>query len=117
MSKTRSRETPLSKWRDWLRARGVLTVPDDDPQAHPDSLKLIHRLDVFVDAQCPCGSAHIHRLTLATTSECRRCGRTLAIRAIQFFREKYGAMPQPIVSVGYVQLDETLAKRQTTGVH
>ena len=96
-----------------------LPPPPDhaEPTLEPESERLIDRLDVLVDAFCPCGSTHIHHLTLVSTSECARCGRTLAIRSIQYARTSPSVMPTPQVTVGYLFTPEALVKRTTTGVH
>jgi hypothetical protein len=83
----------------------------------PATEKLVDRLDVTVDAYCPCGSTHLHHLTLVSTSECARCSRTLAIRSIQYVRSNFGTIPQAQVSVGYVFTPDSLRRRRTTGVH
>jgi hypothetical protein len=82
-----------------------------------DGAKLIDHMDVFVDAYCPCGSQHLHRLTLVSTSECARCGRTIGIRSIVYYRSSPSQMPTPNVSVGYLLTESALARRPTRGVH
>jgi hypothetical protein len=79
--------------------------------------RLIDRFEVTCTAYCPCGSRHIHYLTLVSTSECARCGRTLGIRSIDYNRSGPHDMPDPIVSVGYLQTDAALDRRPTVGVH
>ena len=87
------------------------------PEKIKDSDKLIVSFELFVDARCPCGSQHIHRLTLYSTSECARCGRTLGVRSIEYIRSMPSLRPEPVISVGYVLTDEALARRETHGVH
>lgn len=82
-----------------------------------DSERLIVSVEVFVDARCECGSEHIHRLTIYSTSECARCGRTLGVRSIQYIRSSPGMQPKPYISVGYVQTEDALRRRETRGVH
>ena len=103
---------------DWLRTLAKRwAVPEPpEPQARYGA-ELIDRLDVLVTAYCPCGSTHLHHLTLVSTSECRRCGRTLAIRSLQYLRPHYSDLPDPEVSVGYVVTPENLRARTTQGVH
>jgi hypothetical protein len=100
-----------------LLSRQPPPEPPGEPTLEPESERLIDRLDVLVDAYCPCGSTHIHHLTLVSTSECARCGRTLAIRSIQYARTSPSVMPTPQVTVGYLFTPEALVKRTTTGVH
>jgi hypothetical protein len=99
------------------RRPDVGTSGNAEPTLEPESERLIDRLDVLVDAYCPCGSTHLHHLTLVSTSECARCGRTLAIRSIHYARTSPWVMPTPQVSVGYVFTPESLRSRQTAGVH
>jgi hypothetical protein len=89
------------------------------PEAAPaiDGRKLIHRLDLTVDASCPCGSTIIHHLTLMSTADCPRCGRTLAIRSVQYLRASPAAVPDPQISVGWVMSQESLRVVRTRGVH
>jgi hypothetical protein len=112
-----SMKSTKTRLTEWL-AR-VVAPPRPAPEAlpHPDSEKLIEQLDVTVIAYCPCGSTRPHRLSLIGTSECLRCSRTLAVRSILYMRSHYGEIPTPQVSVGYVQLAETLRQRETAGVH
>lgn len=88
-----------------------------DAPARVDGAKLIHRLDLTVDASCPCGSQIIHHLTLMTTVDCPRCGRTLAIRSIEYHRTSPAAVPDPTISIGWVHSDELLRGARTRGVH
>jgi hypothetical protein len=110
--------------KSWLLSLMGLTVrpdpPPPAPQADPpphESDNLIDRIDVTVDAYCPCGSTHLHHLSLVSTSECARCSRTLAIRGIVYIRPRFGEMPSARVSVGYVFTPDSLRRRRTTGVH
>jgi predicted RNA-binding Zn-ribbon protein involved in translation (DUF1610 family) len=92
-------------------------APTPEPPGRVDGDKLIHRLDLTVDASCPCGSQVIHHLTLMTTAECPRCGRTLAIRSIEYHRTKPASVPTPVISIGWVHSDELLRRTETRGVH
>lgn len=87
------------------------------PEKIKEGDKLVVNVELFVDARCPCGSTHIHRLTLYNTSECARCGRTIGVRAIEYIRAAPSCRPEPYVSVGYVQTDDSLVRRTTQGVH
>lgn len=90
------------------------------PSAPPEELdgdKLVVSVDLFVDARCPCGSEHIHHLTLYSTSECARCGRTIGVRSVQYIRTSPSLRPDPYISIGFVQTDDALRRRVTTGVH
>jgi len=101
--------TDLARW---------LTAPP--PQANvplPDSAKLIQQVEVTVMCLCPCGSKLPQRLSLLTSAECLRCGRTMAIRSFQYMRSHYGEIPNPSVSVGYLHTDDSLSRRSTSGVH
>lgn len=94
--------------------------PDDRPRYHGklvDGDKLIVRTDVFVEALCPCGSQHIHRLTLFSTSECARCGRTIAVRSIEYHRVGPDEIPTPQITIGFVMTEDALHRRETHGVH
>lgn len=88
-----------------------------DSVGRVDGDKLIHRVDLTVDASCPCGSQIIHHLTLMTTADCPRCGRTLAIRSIEYHRTTPAAVPVPVISIGWVHSDELLRGSRTRGVH
>jgi hypothetical protein len=99
-----------------LRWLTRVTTPEPPP-LQVDGDKLIHRFDLTVDASCPCGSQIIHHLTLMTTAECPRCGRTLAIRGIEYHRTSPAAVPLPTISIGWVHTDEMLRGVRTRGVH
>lgn len=104
----------------WTRLKKTLRLSSPTQHVEPtlDGNELIRRIDVGVEALCPCGSAHIHHLTLMSLAECRRCGHTFGIRSIQFLRTGPSAVPTTnIVTVGYLVTPESLAKRQTRGVH
>ena len=64
------------------------------------------RVDLTVDAGCPCGSPIIHHLTLMTTADCPRCGRTLAIGRFHYYRSSPRPSGRP--SVGWVESEESL---------
>lgn len=88
----------------------------DEPQ--PDGGKLIEDFDLMVGCRCPCGSKILHRLTLVSTADCPRCGRTIGIRSIVYYRRGLGTLPMPDVSIGWVMTDEKLAARPAAkGVH
>ena len=90
----------------------------DQPEPTPEPVaKLIHRVDFTVDATCPCGSQSIVHLTLMTTVDCPRCGRTMAIRAIEYHRTTPAAVPDLRISIGWVQSDAMLRQARTRGVH
>lgn len=110
LTKTPLIETLRSSWKRWL-------APALPPGQITDGAKLILETAVYVEARCPCGSEHIHRLDLFSTSECRRCNRTIAIRSIQYYRPGPHVMPDPQFSIGFVMTDEALARRRTAGVH
>ena len=101
---------------EWARVRGVRPIASSG-EPIVDGEKLIRDFAVYAEAVCPCGSQHLHRLTLVSTSECARCGRTIAIRSIDYFRRGPNELPEPRVSVGFVQTDEALGRRVTRGVH
>ena len=103
-------------WVQRLVARWWPPEEPPEPQTRYGA-DLIDRLDVLVTAYCPCGSTYLHHLTLVSTSECRRCGRTLAIRSLQYLRPRFSDLPDPNVSVGYVVTPENLRARTTQGVH
>lgn len=105
----------------WMIAGGSPTevrgrMPPDAP-GRVDGDKLIHRVDVVVDASCPCGSTVIHHLTLISTADCRRCGRTIGVRSIEYHRRSPAAVPQPIISIGWIHSETHLRRSPTTGVH
>jgi hypothetical protein len=102
----------------WLARDESAPVAAPEPEPLVDAPKLIHRIDLRVDVSCPCGSQVIHSLTLMSTAECPRCGRLLAIRGIQYERSSPAAVPKPVISVGWVQSDETLRRlSRARGVH
>jgi hypothetical protein len=95
----------------WLVGE-IPALPDRTTDA-----KLVHRIDLTVDASCPCGSTLIHHLTLMSTADCPRCGRTLAIRAIEYHRTSPASVPIPVISIGWVHSTESLRHARTRGVH
>lgn len=110
----------LLRWLDRVVPFTSASTATDEAQAAPqriDGEKLIHRIDLTVDASCPCGSQIIHHLTLMTTVDCPRCGRTLAIRSITYFRTSPAAVPKPVITMGWVHSSEALRKSETRGVH
>lgn len=102
----------LLRWIDKVTQRVTVSAPQK-----VDGDKLIHRIDLTVDASCPCGSSLIHHLTLMTTVDCPRCGRTIAIRSIAYHRTSPASIPNPVISIGWVHSDEHLRTAQTRGVH
>ena len=62
----------LELLRRWLADATPEPTPKPEPPGRIDGSKLIHRVDLTVDASCPCGSQIIHHLTLMTTAECPR---------------------------------------------
>jgi hypothetical protein len=94
--------------------RWLMSVVADEAKEVPNGDKLIIHMEVYVEARCPCGSQHIHRLSLTATSECARCGRTLGVRSLEYFRPHVNALPDPVVSVGYVLTADSLARRPTS---
>lgn len=113
--KPRSMRTPerlaqfLAKWLRSLQA--AAPAPVSEPRTD-----LIVRLEVYVEALCPCGSQHLHRLSLNSTALCARCGRTLAVRSLEYFRPHVEAIPDAHVTVGYVVTRETLARQPASSV-
>lgn len=90
------------------------------PKCEPvfDGHKLIERVELMVEARCPCGSSHTHLLALHSSADCARCGRTFAIRSIEYFRKSPNQLPDMHVTIGYVVTPETLQKaRPVGGVH
>jgi hypothetical protein len=108
MKLTKTRLTEL--WRQW-------TAQPAPPPHQVETRKLVHRLDLTIDATCPCGSDILHHLTLVSTSECPRCGRTIAIRSFEYFRSSPASVPDPIISIGWVVTQELLRSARTRGVH
>lgn len=104
----------LAAVQKWLVGPPPAAPPPEPPQLRPE---LILGMEVYVEARCPCGSAHVHRLTLVSTADCVRCGRALAVRSIEYYRPTLEALPQPLVSVGYVVPRDRLAAQPTVGVH
>ena len=78
--------------RDVLR-RVVPEPPEPVPKI--DGRKLVRADDMTINHAVPCGSEIIHHLTLMSTSECPRCGRTLAIRSIFYHRTTRRRVPIP----------------------
>lgn len=110
--------TPLiERLRRLLRRSTPPPAPSAPPEEIKGGDKLVVSFELFVDARCPCGSPHIHHLTLYNTSECARCGRRLGVRSIEYVRSMPSLRPDANISVGYVQTDEALLRRQTRGVH
>jgi hypothetical protein len=62
----------------------------------------VHHFDVLSTVSCPCGSSQLHHLTLTNTADCRRCGKTFAIREIAYYRTAMLGVPEPHIVVGYV---------------
>ena len=103
----------LSRLSEWWRR----IAPAPPPPAPEQTRKMVHRLDLTIDATCPCGSDILHHLTLVSTSECPRCGRTIAIRSFEYFRSSPASVPDPIISIGWVVTQELLRSARTRGVH
>jgi hypothetical protein len=89
-----------------------------DESPHPlDTSHLIEDFDVMVGCRCPCGSNILHRLTLVSTAECIRCGRTIGIRSLEYFRPGPAQQPKPRITVGFVHTQAFLRTRKTIGIH
>lgn len=98
----------------WHRLQQLWTgppLPRKPPLPEGDE-RLIQAFEVLADVLCPCGSQIIHQLTLASTTDCPRCGRTIAIRAIEYAR--VGPIPEPVITVGFVERIRFTSRR---GVH
>jgi hypothetical protein len=114
---------------DWLRTlfdavqvakavkAAVTAVQADESKRIIDSAHLIDHFAVTCTAYCSCGSKTIHHLTLVNTSDCARCGNTIGIRSIHYFRQSPGDLPEPRVEVGYLRTERALSARKTAGVH
>lgn len=95
-----------------------LRPPVDVAESIADGEKLIERVDLTIEARCPCGSKIAHLLTLHSHADCPRCGRTFAIRSLQYFRRSPDQLPDMHVTIGFVVTHETLKKaRPAGGVH
>lgn len=101
----------MTRWVRFLR----WVSPTDDAQPLVDGDKLIGRIDLTVDAKCPCGSQVSHILTLHSHADCPRCGRTYAIRSIEYFRQSPEQLPNAHVTVGYVVTRAALRKATALG--
>ena len=97
----------------WLR--NVLKTKEEDiARVEP---KLVKSVAVLVLARCPCGSQIDHALSLYSSRECPRCGRTIGIRSIHFDRAGIEHLPEAHVSIGFVVTKDTLRRAKTGGVH
>lgn len=99
----------LEHFLTWLR---TLDGPTPEPASRPD---LIIDVSVLVRAKCPCGSQIEHVLTLYSTSECPRCGLTIGIRKLDFFRRGTAHLPDANISIGYLRTTAGLENLPTPG--
>lgn len=105
---TKSKKTrlveALALVRSWLHAGDPVTSGNE----------LIEDFDLVVGCRCPCGSKVLHQITLASTADCARCGRTIGIRSIVYYRRP-DELPVPVVSIGYLWSETKLAARAAVG--
>lgn len=111
---TKSRKTrfdgvleAVSLFRDYFRLSEA-----GPPEA---GAELIEDFELRVGCRCPCGSRMLYQLTLVSTADCARCGRTFGIRSIVYYRSCPGSLPSPVVSIGYLFSDAKLAARLPAG--
>ena len=95
----------------------VTPVPARHESLPVGDQRLVHQFDVTAVVLCPCGSHVFHHLTLVSTSECPRCNRMLAIKAIHYERTMPSVVPDPVITIGWVMDPEKLRNRETQGVH
>jgi hypothetical protein len=100
----------------WTRLRTAWAPPPESVE-EPDGSKLIQEFSILVVCTCPCGSTMPHQLSLTSTADCRRCGRTIGVRSITYVRRGPGVIPRPEVTVGYVLTPQALRARRTVGIH
>lgn len=97
----------------WFKRKPAITAPVLDGET------LVRRLDLFVEALCPCGSQITHQLALHSVIDCPRCGRAFAILSVEYERAPGpDKLPDVHVWVGYVAKRES-PRRPTAhvGVH
>lgn len=64
--------------------------------------RLIDRIDLMIEARCPCGAATAHLMALHTTADCPRCSRSFAIRSVEYFRAGPHQLPDMKITLGFV---------------
>lgn len=95
--------------------QAVIEHARESPEPAPNGEKLIEDFALRVGCRCPCGSQLLHQLTLVSTADCPRCGRTFGIRSIVYYRRGTGALPRPEVTIGWIFSAEKLAQRPAVG--
>lgn len=72
------------------------------PPGPPRPVYYVEDVDVRVGCRCSCGSQVLHQVTLVSTADCPRCGRTIGIQSFVYYRRGPGTLPDPRVTVGEV---------------